>query len=163
MPQRPSGRRGCASELFWTSWTSKKCLSQQIVQSLISCPLSPSLSSKRIRLAQHRQAMYVWRNVEAGFGNSCRGKAINITYSKRVFFALVIVHATRMRHIILSSVACPVLQYFFYLWDINSTIFGKMLLNVKRVIIFSSSFVENISRFKKNSERYYHKCENVWM
>jgi len=39
-------------------------------------------------------------------------KAISITYSECVSLALGIQHATRMRHIILSSVACPALQYF---------------------------------------------------
>jgi len=32
-----------------------------------------------------------------------------------VFVALVIQHAMRIRHIILSSVACPALQYFYTL------------------------------------------------
>jgi len=35
-----------------------------------------------------------------------RGKAKIITYSECVYLALVIQHATRMRRIILSSVAC---------------------------------------------------------
>jgi hypothetical protein len=46
------------------------------------------------------------------------GKAISITYSERVFVALVIQRAKRMRRIILSSVACPGLPYF-------STLFHK--------------------------------------
>jgi hypothetical protein len=45
----------------------------------------------------------------------CRGKAISITYSECVYVALVIQHAKRMRRIILSSVACLVLPYFYKL------------------------------------------------
>jgi hypothetical protein len=45
--------------------------------------------------------------------NHCyHGKALRITYSECVAVALVIQHANRMRLIILSSVACPALQYF---------------------------------------------------
>jgi hypothetical protein len=39
-------------------------------------------------------------------------KSINITYFECVFVALVIQHAKRMRRILLSSVACPNIQYF---------------------------------------------------
>ena len=42
-------------------------------------------------------------------------KAIGITYSECVFLALVLQDKMLMRRIILSSVACPVLQYFFTL------------------------------------------------
>ena len=37
---------------------------------------------------------------------------MNITYSVCVFVALVIQHAKRMRRVMLSSVACPPVQYF---------------------------------------------------
>jgi hypothetical protein len=56
--------------------------------------------------------MHVERNAEARSCNHCYGgKAINITHSDWVFVALVIQHAMRMRRVILSSVACPDLQY----------------------------------------------------
>ena len=42
-------------------------------------------------------------------------KQLSITYSQCVFAALLIQHAMRMRHIILSSVACPALQHFYTL------------------------------------------------
>jgi hypothetical protein len=55
----------------------------------------------------------VQRNTEArSLSKCCRGKAICITYSQRVFVALVIQHATNMRLIILSSVACLAVVYF---------------------------------------------------
>jgi hypothetical protein len=57
--------------------------------------------------------MYVLRNFEARSRNHCcRGKTISITYSECVSVALVIQHAKRMRHIVLSSVACPAVPYF---------------------------------------------------
>ena len=46
----------------------------------------------------------------------CSGKAIIITYSVCVFVASVIHHAKRMRHIILSSVACLAVPYFTTLY-----------------------------------------------
>jgi hypothetical protein len=44
--------------------------------------------------------------------NYDRGKAISITYSECVSVALVIQNAKRMRHILLSSVACLARQHF---------------------------------------------------
>ena len=55
----------------------------------------------------------------------CRGKAISVTYSECVSVALGIQHEIRICHIILSSVACPAVQYFFPRYLINGTIFGK--------------------------------------
>jgi predicted CDP-diglyceride synthetase/phosphatidate cytidylyltransferase len=46
----------------------------------------------------------------------CSGKRINITYSECVCIALVIQHGKRMCTIMLSSVACPALQYFSTLY-----------------------------------------------
>ena len=42
----------------------------------------------------------------------CRGRAISITRSECMVVALVIQHAKRMLHIILSFVACVALPYF---------------------------------------------------
>ena len=49
----------------------------------------------------------------------------NIIYSECGCVALVIRHVKRMRHIISSPAACPVLPYFFPRYLINGTIFGK--------------------------------------
>jgi hypothetical protein len=55
-------------------------------------------------------------NTEARSRNhGCRGKAESITHSQRVFVVIVIQYVTRMRHIILSPVACLVLSYFFHI------------------------------------------------
>jgi hypothetical protein len=51
----------------------------------------------------------------------------SITSSECESVALLIQHAMRMRRIILSSVACPAVQYF------STTIFGRTLLNMNCV------------------------------
>ena len=67
---------------------------------------SSSLSPKT------RQAMYVERYEARSRNHCCHGKAISIKYSERVcILDLVIQHAKRMRRI-MSSAACPPLQYF---------------------------------------------------
>jgi hypothetical protein len=92
----------------------------------------------------------------------CCGKAVTITYSECVSVALVIHHTTRMRRIILSSVACPAVPYFSTLPH-KRQIFRKKVTEHKMcVLIFSTAFVWNISSSKKNSERHYHKCAQVF-
>jgi hypothetical protein len=57
--------------------------------------------------------------------------------------------------VILSSVACLALQYFFLHYLINGMIFLKKLLNTKFVFwIFSIKFFRNISHSKKKWARY---------
>jgi len=64
--------------------------------------------------------MYVQCNTEVRPCNhSCSGKAISITYSECVFIALVIQHAKHMHCILLSTVVCQAVPYFFtisYKW-----------------------------------------------
>ena len=53
-----------------------------------------------------------------------------------VHIALLIKHSTRMHHIVTSFVA-PLSPPYFSTYLINGAIFGKTLLNIKRVILFS--------------------------
>jgi hypothetical protein len=47
---------------------------------------------------------------------------------------------------------------------INGTIFGKKVAEHKTcVLILSTTFIWNVSHSKKNSTRYCHKCEKVFM
>jgi hypothetical protein len=50
-------------------------------------------------------------NIEARSSNHCCGKSICVIHSESVSVALVIQHATRMRCIILLSVACLAVPY----------------------------------------------------
>jgi len=58
---------------------------------------------------------------------------------------------------ILSSVACPAVQYFSTLSYKRRDFRTKVTVHRIRVLIFSTTFVWNISH-QKNSTRYYHKC-----
>jgi hypothetical protein len=70
-----------------------------------------------------------------------------------------------MRHIILSSVACLAVPYFFTLshkrHDFRNK--KKVIDHKMCVFIFSTTFVWNISHPKNNSARYYHKCTQISM
>jgi hypothetical protein len=78
-----------------------------------------------------RQAMSVQCNIEVCLCNCCSsGKAISITYSECVFVTLVIQHAMRMCRTVLSSVACPALQYLSTLPHKCHDYFKKFL-NIK--------------------------------
>jgi hypothetical protein len=72
--------------------------------------------------------------------------------------ALVIQHAKRMRHIMLSSVACPDLQYFYTLSHKRHDFRQKVPEHKTCVLIFSTTFVWNISLSEKKWAKYYHKC-----
>jgi hypothetical protein len=78
--------------------------------------------------------------------------------------ALVIQHTKCMRPIILSSVAWQGPPYFFTLFHKRHDFRGKKVIEHKLcVLIFSTNFLSNISHFKNNSARYYHKCKDVFM
>ena len=59
-----------------------------------------------------RQCKYKSNSEGRSCNHCCSGKVISITHSAHAFVALGVQHAKRMRRIILSSVACPALQYF---------------------------------------------------
>jgi hypothetical protein len=71
---------------------------------------------------------------------------ISIKYFEFASVALITQHAIQMRSILLSPVACLTLPYFFYYYFINDAIFGKVLLNIKCVLTFSSSEIFLILR-----------------
>jgi hypothetical protein len=85
-------------------------------------------------------------------------------YTFRVSVALVIQHVKHMRYIILSSVACMALPYFSTLSSYKPHDLRKTLSEHKMcLLIFSTTFVRNISHSKKKSGRYDHKCTQMFM
>ena len=72
-----------------------------------------------------------------------------------VCLSLFIQHAKRMRHFMLSSVACLAVSYFFTLSQKQHD-FGKKKVILRKicVLIFSTTFVWTIFHSKNNSAKY---------
>jgi len=80
------------------------------------------LQCKEVRYFRYK------RNSNSRSGNdSCHGKAVNIKYSECVSVTSVFQHTKLMRRIILLSVACPAVHYFFTFLK-NVRIFRKKLV-----------------------------------
>jgi hypothetical protein len=110
-------------------------------------------------LTTKRHAIYVQCITDGRSRKHCRGgKSVKITYSECV-------SAARYS-------ACKAHTPYYHMWQVwlyifphylvNRTIFGKPLFNIICVLIFSTSFVTNIYRSKKNSARY-QKSTQVFM
>jgi len=83
--------------------------------------------------------MYAKGNTEARSCNHCcSGKAASITYFECV--TLGVEHATRIRLITLSSVACPTLQYFSTLSNKRHDVQKKVIENKMCLLIFPTNF-----------------------
>jgi hypothetical protein len=75
----------------------------------------------------------------------------------------LIQHATRMRHIVKSFVAPLAPPYFSALFNKRQILEEKITQPKMCILIFSTTFVYNISHSKKNLARYFRKRENVSM
>jgi hypothetical protein len=72
-----------------------------------------------------------------------------ITYSECVSVVLVIQHAKRMRHIILSSVDCLVLLYFSTLSDKRHEFYENVFEPKLSVLIFSANLCETFLALRR--------------
>jgi hypothetical protein len=79
-----------------------------------------------------------------------------------VHIALLIQHATRMRHILTSFVDPRSPSYFSTLSHKRCDFRKKVIEHKICVFIFSTTFVWNMSHFKKNLARYRQKFRNVF-
>ena len=93
----------------------------------------------------------------------CSAKAISITYYECVSVALVFQHAKRMRRVIFPHGALPAVPYLSTLFHKQHDFQNNVIEHKLCVLVFSTTFVWNISHSKKNSMSYYHKCTNVFM
>ena len=71
----------------------------------------------------------------------CSGEVIGITYSECVSVALIIQRKIHIRHIVLSSVACPAGTYFSTLSQKRQDFRKNVTEHEMCILIFSTTFV----------------------
>ena len=107
-------------------------------------------------LQQHRQSTYKSKLEALSRYHFCHGKTIIVTYSECVSVSL----SYPACKAVLSNVAFLALQYFSTLphkrHDFRRG--GGFVEHKMYVLIFSTTFVWNISQCKENSARCHHKC-----
>jgi len=94
--------------------------------------------------------LYVERDTEMCSCNHCRiGKAVSITYSKRVFVVLCIWHTMRMRHIVICGLSSS--TTFFPHFSHKRHDFQKEVTEHKIcVFIFSTNLSETFLILRRN-------------
>ena len=111
-------------------------------------------------IEQGRQCTYK-RNIEVRSRNHCcRARAICITYSGCIFVGLVTEHAKGMR-----LFYCDLWSVWLYRSSHIRHDFrgGGVIESKMRILIFCATSFWNIFNSKKNWERYYHKCTNIFL
>ena len=98
-----------------------------------------------------RQAMYVWRNIEARSCNCCSVKTINVTYFECEFVALGTQHAMRMRHIFICGLSDFTIFFSHYL--IKGTIFEEKKKNINYMFWFSLQLLSEIFLIRRRIKR----------
>jgi hypothetical protein len=101
-------------------------------------------------------------NIEARSCNHCCcGNIIGITYYECVSVALGIQHAVYLRHIVICVYSGSTIGFLF--WHKRHQSRNYVMEYKMRVLIFSTTFFENVSHSKKNWERYGKKSMLVLM
>ena len=121
----------------------------------------PTSSTRRVKIQQERQCTHnvALRAVHETIVAMENKSYIFLCVCACVRMALLIQHATR-RHIAICSLSGSRLFTLSHKWND----FRKRVIEHKMcILIFSRTFIRNISHSKKNSARYYHKCRNVFM
>ena len=88
--------------------------------------------------------------------NYC-GKTVSITYCECVSVAFLIENKTRMLCIVMSSVYCLALPYFFISSHKRHDFWRSVIEQETCVLIYSTNVFWHISYYNKNLTRYYHK------
>ena len=135
-----AGRRGSIFQKKWIFDITVIRTSNLAVRCNMLCELGTEFFSwfawisdfRLLKKAVTRQAVYVWRNIEARSCNHCcSGKATSITYSECVFCSLRYAACNAHVSIILSSVPVCLCSFFG----------GGGILNVKMgVLVFCTTF-----------------------
>jgi hypothetical protein len=86
------------------------------------------------------------------------GKIISIAQSEFLFVVLAIQQAKHVGHIMLSSVANPALRKSFTFPHTRHDFRRSVIEHKMYILIFSTTFFQNISHSKNKSEEYCHKC-----
>ena len=95
------------------------------------------------------QVTYVERNIEARSCNHCWcGKAINITYSERVFVTVGMQHAMRMCHVVICGL--PGCAVFSTLSHKRRDCRKWVIAHKMCVLILSATLIWNITHSEKN-------------
>jgi hypothetical protein len=124
--------------------------------------IKSSATIKDMRSQETRQAVQVKRNNVARSRNHFCSENEGF-YILSVSVAFVIQNAKRMPRIILKSMACLLsLLNSSISYEKRARFSEQKLSNIKCVLTFSTTFVSNIFRSKKNLARY-HRCVQVFM
>jgi hypothetical protein len=104
---------------------------------LICKPLKPVVYLPQGLTFNKRQLTYKRNTKARSHTHFCFREAVDITHSECVSAALVIQHATRMRHIVLSCVGCLAIPYLCTLSHSTVRFEKKKVIQHKTVFWFS--------------------------
>jgi hypothetical protein len=103
-----------------------------------------------------RQAIYVQRNIRARSCNHCySGKAISITYCEFMSIALGILREMCMLHTVIRRLSGSTVFFHIISEKARFSKKKKMFLYIKCVLIFSTTFLWNISHYTEWAKSRY--------